>query len=160
MIRLIIAFIGVFLIWVVFFSESSKNQKTAIVVISLLLCILGFWFESNLGKPRADVVQASQIETCGVVASHSYRSNFDLDLCLKNNADEGDVTRLSFTIAAQRCNDQGVCDQIQSIDRALLVDLPAKETLQLKQNLSFSELDPSLEDVQWSVTIHSVKAIR
>lgn len=160
MIRLIIALIGLFLIWVVFFSGFSKERKAVIAVISILLNITGVWFESDLGKPKTGVVQASQIVPCGLEAVHSYRTNFDLVLCFQNSDANANVTRLGFSIAAQQCDNAGVCETVQQVRRDLLVELPANDIIQLKQNLSFSNVDPSLKGISWVVNVHSVKAIK
>jgi len=160
MIRLLIALIGVFLIWVLFVPGLSKERKITIATIAILLSMVGLWYESSMDKPKTNVVQASQIIGCGVTASHSYRTNFDLTLCFQNTAAAGNVKRLSFSIIAQQCNNSEGCQEQQRVTRDLSIDLPATESVTLKQNLSFSELEPNLNGITWSLDIHSVKAIK
>ena len=160
MIRTIITLIGLFLIWVLFFSDFKKEQKILIASAALILSLLGLWLENNSPKPKLDIVKTTEIRSCGILVSHSYRSNFDIDLCIKNTAPDGHVKRLNFSIIASLCETPQSCNEHQRVQRDLSVELPANESRQIKQNLSFSDTPIDLQGVQWSIDIHSVQAIQ
>ena len=160
MIRIIIAFIGLFLIWVLFFSGFSKDKKALIVAASLVLSMLGIWFESDFNKPKSSAVTNSDVSSCGVLASHSYRSSFDFELCFTNNASFGDITRIGFTLIALNCEKPSACVEVQRVERDLNFDLPMNTSGKLTQNLSFSNVPVSLENTQWSLKVNSVKAAK
>jgi len=142
------------LIWVLFFSGFSKDRKLIISAVVIVLSVLGFWFESGAEKPRLNVVNTTDLSNCGISVSHSYRSNFDFELCMNNAASQGDVTRLSFSLIASQCGELGECNELQRVQRDLSVDLPASES----RKISFSEVNPDLQGIKWSLDIHSVKA--
>ena len=160
MIRLVIALVGIFLIWVLFFSGLSKERKLAISAIALLLSVSGLWYESTFGKPVNNLVSPSQINSCGTRAEHSYRSNFDVFLCLENTADVGLVKRLSFSVKASRCDDSSLsnCTELEQVKRGIAVNIPPNGSQEIKQNLSFSSVAPDAKNIVWSIDIHSVKA--
>jgi len=160
MIRVIIALLGAFIIWVLFFSKFNKNTKIALVFCSILLSVLGFWFESGANKPRKDLVQTSQLSSCGVIAKHTYRTNFDIDLCISNSAEVGDVKRIGLSVVAHQCESLSACVELQRVERELSVDLPALESVTLSQNLNFSNVELSAKNIQWSFIVRSVKATK
>jgi len=128
------------------------------IIIALIGLFFGLWFENNSEKPKSNIVNVADLSSCGISASHSYRSNFDFQWCVQNNASMGHVKRLGFSIVASNCGEPGDCNELQRVQRDLSVDLPAGESRQIKQNLSFSDVDVSLSGIQWSVEIHSTKA--
>jgi len=158
MIRIIIALIALFVVWVLFFSGFSKDRKIVTVVLSIALSLFGFWFESDAGKPKVNIVNVADVKSCGVSAVHSYRSNFDITLCVHNKAAQGHIKRLGFSVIANQCDEFGSCNELQRVRRDLTVDLPVKESQTIKQNLSFSEVNRDLQGIEWSLEIHSVKA--
>ena len=158
MIRLLIAVVGLFIIWVLFFSTFSKQRKALLVGVSLVLGIFGLWYESGANKPRAKIVKIEQVVNCGVSAKHSYRSNFDIDLCLENTNEKGNIKRLELAIIAQQCDVQNNCTQLQEVVRSLAIDLPASSKTTLAQNLNFDKVDANQDNVVWSFKTLSVKA--
>ena len=158
MIRLLIAIVGLFIIWVLFFSTFSKQRKIVLVGVSLALSIFGLWYESGANKPRSKVVKIEQVVSCGVSAKHSYRSNFDIELCIENTANTGNIKRVELAITAQQCDAQNNCTQLQEVVRSLAIDLPASSKTTLTQNLNFDKVSAHQDNVVWSFTILSVKA--
>ena len=158
MIRVILALIAVFIIWVLFFSKFSKERKIAIVALVVVVSFLGVWYESSVGKPRQDLVEPSQIIDCGVSAKHSYRTNFDIDLCVQNTSEFAKVRRLELLIIAQQCTNLGECVELQRVARDLSVEVMPSSSIMLKQNLSFNNVAPDLDDVKWSFIVSAVKA--
>ena len=158
MIRLIIAVIGLFIIWVLFFSILPKERKILLVALSLILSVFGIWYESDAGKPQAGFVKAAQIVSCGVSAEHSYRSNFDISLCLENTAEQGHVKRIELAIIAAPCNGLNQCSELQRVVRGLQVDLLPASSTTLSQNLSFDKIGNEQANVKWAFEVLSVKA--
>lgn len=158
MIRVIITLIAAFIVWLLFFSKFSKERKITLVALALVLSFLGFWFENSVGKPRINIVKPNQIINCGVTAKHSYRSNFDINLCVQNAAEFGRVRRLELSIIAEQCAESGECVELQRVARDLSVDVLPQSSISLIQNLSFNDVDPGLKGVRWSFITRSVKA--
>lgn len=158
MIRLLFIAVALLLLWVVFMSGFSKKHKIWVVVAAMIFSVFAMWLESNWQQPKKDLVQASDVVDCGTTAGHSYRSSFDLIICLRNQADIGHVKRVNFDVIAKRCAQPEACIEIERVARELSVDLPAQSDLNVKQNLSFNLVDPAASDVVWSVEVKSVRA--
>ena len=158
MIRLIIIVIAIFLIWVFFFSGFEKRRNILVSVVAVLICAAGMGWESYSKKPRSNLVNATQLVSCGVQAEHSYRSNYDLQICLNNTASEGRIKRIDMTISAQQC-DAGNCAVIEQVARSLSVDIAPQASSTLRENLSFKQVDKDTAGLQWSIEVLAVKAI-
>ena len=94
------------------------------------------------------------ILVCGVQGEFSYRTNYNLSLCLRNTAERGVVNRLKVKFIAQNCQKQ--CDAIATKTEEITLLLPAGTQIQHIENLSFEQLPPSVESLQWSATIEQV----
>lgn len=158
MIRVFIALIGVFIIWVLFYSKFKKERKIALVALAVILSTLGIWFESSVGKPRTNIIEPDQVINCGVIAKHSYRTNFDIQLCVQNTAEFGRIRRLKLSIIAEQCSGSGECVELQRVARDLSVDVVPQSSISLSQNLSFDDVDSDLKGLRWSFIVRSVKA--
>jgi len=158
MIKVIIVLINAFIVWVLFFSKFSKERKIALVASAVILSFLGLWYESGADKPRRNIVNENQIVNCGVKAKHSYRTNFDIELCLRNTAKLGDIKRISLFIIAKKCQGSDECIELERVARDLTVDISAQSSTTLIQNLSFANVESNLQDVEWSFVVRSVKA--
>jgi len=159
MIRLIIIAIALFLIWVLFFSGFEKRRKIIISVVAVILCVAGMGLESFKKKPRSNLVSAAQLVSCGVQAVHSYRSNYDFQICIENTAKVGRIKRVDMTINAQQCVNGTDCELLESVERSLSVDIAPQKSTVLQENLSFKLVDKAAADLQWSIEVLSVKAI-
>lgn len=159
MIRVIIVLVFLFLVWVLYASGFEKARKIRISVIALALCALGFWFDGYDKRQIKNLVDISQIESCGVTAEHSYRTNYDLSICVQNSASEGTIKRLLFAVIASRC-ESDECAEVQRVERSLLVDIPPGSKVDLEQNLAFDKLTPTQSDLNWSAEILETKAHR
>lgn len=160
MVRLLIVVIGLFLIWVLFFSSFTKRRKIIITAVAVLMSAVGVWLESNTGMPRGGVIAKTDVASCGVKAAHSYRSNFDLTLCLRNNASDGQVKHVGLLITAQNCTAPGNCVTLETVQREVRVDIAPNSEITVKQNLTFDDVDPAVSDHVWSAQVESVKAVR
>lgn len=160
MIRLIIIALGLFIIWVLFLSNFEKRRKIIMAIAAVIVLIAGLVFDGWGKKPRSNVVNIDQVAVCGVTAKHSYRSNFDLEICLQNNASEGTVKRIALVVSAADCPANGLCTELQNVTRDFPIELASGNKIMVAQNLSFDQVKPDSQSVQWSVSPVSVKAVR
>lgn len=159
MIRLIVAVIGLFIIWVLFFSHFTKKQKVLIVFFATLMSVVSIWYESASDKPRDNIVQLDQVTNCGVSAVHTYRSNFDINICLKNESSKGHIKRIQLVIIAQQCFQSDECTELQRISRDLSVNVLPNSSKALTENLSFNQIGKDQNNIKWQFEVESVKAV-
>lgn len=159
MVRLIIAAIGVFLIWVLFLSKFTKQTKLMIALAAIVLSVVAIWFESSLGTPRDDLIAANQVVDCGVSAELSYRTTYDLDLCIENQSATAGVTRLAFEVIAVSCQSQSECQEQQRVAREVAMDIAPQSRTQVQQSLNFDQIDPAASDLQWRLESKQVLAV-
>lgn len=159
MIRVIIVLVFLFLVWVLYVSGFEKPRKIRISVIALILCAIGFWFDGYDKRQLRNFVSIEDVASCGVSAKHSYRTNFDLAICVQNNAEKGTINRLNIAIIASQCEAQ-TCTQLQRVERSTLVNIPPNSTVTLEQNLGFDDVSPVLKGLQWSFDVLETKAHR
>jgi hypothetical protein len=160
MIRLFIIAIGAFLVWVLFVSGFSRQRKLVIAALAVVLSIAAVWFESSLGSPSKNVLAVSEVVDCGTSAVHSYRSNFDVTICFKNNSTMADVKRVAFEVLALRCESNGECTQVQRVSRELSIELPANQSAKVHQSLSFPLVQPVSGAFTWQVQVKGLKAVK
>jgi len=167
MIRVIILFVFLFIVWVLYASGFEKPRKVRICVIALILCAIGLWFDGYDKREVSNLVNISDVESCGLTAKYSYRTNFDMTICVKNDADKGTLSRLDFAVVASYCEKQA-CTELQRVVRSVPVKIaPASQTT-FEQNLSFDKISASQRDLHnnsgnkllWSIEILDTKALR
>lgn len=162
MVRLIIVFIGLFLVWVLFFSGFTKDRKILVSAVVALLAVIGIWVESYIEKPSLHIVENNELISCGIEAKHSYRSNYDFILCLHNKANEGHIKRLVFDLVAQQCDVDHQCTELERVQRDLSVDIAPSSTTKLMQNLNFSNVYDAVENnidhVVWTFEAQIIRA--
>ena len=159
MIRLIILALGVFLIWVLFASSFDKPRKILISVVVALFALAGLWWESASDVPRDGRVVREQIELCGIETKHTYRTNFDIHFCLRNNSETATVKRVAAKFIAQRCQPATSCTQIQSINKAIMLTIQPLAEVSYTENLSFDLVEIGDTSVSWTIEIEEVKAV-
>ena len=160
MIRLFIALIGLFLIWVLFFSRFSKEKKIVIAALAVVISIFAVWYESTAKEPKHNTLPISSIVGCGVTGKHSYRTNYDVNVCITNTAESGVVKRVEFSIVAKDCSLPEKCYEVERVRRHLAVNLLPQSNQTVQQSLAFNKLAPSLENIIWSFEIHSIEAVK
>ena len=117
MIRLIILALGVFLIWMLFYSGFSKQRRIIVSVVAMVVGILGLWLEQRGETPRSGRMPVSELVSCGVSGKHSYRTNFDIEFCLENKSERATVKRVGLRFVAKQCI-RGECSDVQEITSA------------------------------------------
>ena len=158
MIRLILLALGLFLLWVLFLSGFNKRQKISISVIALFISIACLWFDQASQTPRENLMSVEELEDCGVSSNHSYRTNFDIEFCLRNTSLTATAKRLAISFIALDCID-GNCEELQVVTKDISLSLEPESQLRLKENLSFDKVDISSETVVWVVKVNSIKAL-
>lgn len=159
MVRVIILLVLLFVIWTLYASGFDKARKIRISIAAVLLCAIAFWFDGYDKRDVDNLVELTQVSSCGLNAEFSYRSNFDFTICVENKADKGTLSRLHLALIAQDCNQQA-CTELQRVERNILVDIAPASRVQLAENLSFDKVDPELSSLSWEIEILAVKAHR
>lgn len=158
MIRLIILALGVFLIWMLFFSGFSKQRRVIVSVLAIVVCVAGLWLEQRGETPRSGRMPVSELVDCGVSGKHSYRTNFDIEFCLENQSARATVKHVGLKFMAMQC-EHGDCREVQTITKRLTINLAPSQRSTQTENINFSMIDPLDESVVWRVQTDSVKAV-
>ena len=158
MIRLIIALIGIFLLWLWFLSPFGKRTKIITTVLAIALSIALASYESYDNKPRTGLISLNQINICGLDAKHSYRSDYKVQLCLENKA-SGTVKRVAFAVTAKKCDATDNCTELETVVRSMPLTIEPGQKYELAETLRFEEVPASAQDITWSVDLTEVKAI-
>ncbi|MFT6407368.1 MAG: hypothetical protein ACJAQ6_000779 [Arenicella sp.] len=159
MIRVIILLIFLFLVWVLYASGFERLRKIRICIIALVVSAIGFWFDGYYKRELDNLVDVSQVQVCGVSSEFSYRTNYNLTICVQNDASGATVSRLKVAAIASNCAAQS-CVEVQRVERDMLVNIAPLSRVQLEQNLSFTNVSPDQSNIQWSVEVLEVKASR
>lgn len=162
MIRLVILLLFLILLWLLAASGFDRRRKIVFGLLLIASAIGLFLFEGYDKRELTNLISENQVQSCGVSAEHSYRTNFDLQLCIQNLAETGTISRLKMAIVAQTCsaNEVSTCLQLERVIRDIPVKISAKSQSLILQNLSFRQVDPNDLSVQWSLEILSTKATR
>ena len=161
MIRLLILLLGLFVLWVLFYSGLRKQQKIIISLTVVLLAGAGAWFEGYGETPRFGLIQPEQVVVCGVSGQHSYRTNYQIQFCLENMADDAIVARLELRFIALDCGDgDGDCQQVDFVDKQLNIELLPQQKTESTENLAFNKINPDTPTLTWMVDVLGVKATK
>lgn len=161
MIRLVILLLFLILLWLLAASGFERRRKIVLGLLLIGSAIALFLFEGYDKRELSSLVLESQVQSCGVSAKHSYRTNFDLQLCVQNLADVGTISRMKMAVVAQTCTSDNVpCLQLERVIRDIPVKITPKSQSLILQNLSFKQVDPNDLSVKWSLEIISTKATR
>lgn len=159
MVRLLILVVLLFLIWLLFVSKFTQPRKIIIAVAALLVGGVAIWFEGYGENPKEGIVALEEVVICGVESVHSYRTNFNVSVCLENKSQQGTIQRVSISVLAERCETDASCVAIENVQRDVLFVLAPGAKQTLKQSLGFDKVD-SAEDTRWSATVERVLATR
>lgn len=162
MIRLVILVLFLILLWLLIASGFERRKKMVLGLLLLIVAIVGFIVEGYDKRELSDLVDESQVQSCGITAEHSYRTNYDLRLCVQNFAERGVISRLKMAVVAKVCPPVSgqQCLELDRVIRDIPVKISPKSQALILQNLSFKNVDPSNKELQWSFEILSTKATR
>jgi hypothetical protein len=162
MIRLVVLALFLILFWLLVASGFERRRKIVLGLLLVGLAVGAFLIEGYDKRELTNLIDEAQVQSCGITAKHTYRTNFDLELCVQNLAETGSISRLEMAITAQKCtqNADQPCLQIDRVIRDIPVKIAAKSQVLILQNLSFRQVNPNDADVQWTLEILSTKATR
>jgi len=158
MIRLIIALIGILLLWLWVASPFTKRVKIIGTVVAMAAAIAAVAYEIYDNKPRQGLITADQLTVCNLKVSHSYRSDYKVELCIKNDS-KATLKRLSFLVSAERCDTQGACQAIETASADIPVTLATGGEKTINQTLRFERIASDDNAVSWSFKVVKIKAI-
>jgi len=131
-----------------------------IVFFATFISVASIWYENSFHKPKDNIVQLNQVVNCGVSATHTYRSNFDINLCLQNQSKIGRIKRIGLVIIAEQCSQADECVELQRVTRDLSINVLPNSLKELTENLSFNQVDKDQENIQWRFETQFVKATK
>ena len=159
MVRLLIPLVAIVLIWLLFFSSFSKRIRIIATAALIVITVFGLWLDTNGRAINTSRIQASEVESCGVSGAFSYRTNFNLDLCLQNNSAHATVKRLELNIEALDC-ESGTCEVADSRTEVINITIASGQRVQHVENVSFPLLSKELPDPVFTAQVTQVWASR
>ncbi|MEM7358021.1 MAG: hypothetical protein AAF431_02870 [Pseudomonadota bacterium] len=159
MIRIIVLAIGLFVIWMLFFSDFPRKRKIDFTLLALFLVVGGLWLEGRGSTPRMGLIEVEEVVSCGATGERSYLTNFNVDHCLQNNSTSASVKRLGLKFSALACAD-GECTELESVEKDLQIEIAPQETINNTENIAFNKVPKDAENLSWEVEVVSVKATR
>ena len=159
MVRLLIPLIAIFIIWLLFFSSFSKRVRIGLTIGVLLVAVFAFSIDMNSRALQTGIVDSSQLTNCGVGAKFSYRTNYNIDLCLQNTAPKGTVKKIEVRFDAVSC-EQGNCTILQSRVETIHLELAPGEQLTHTENLAFDLVPKKLKSLLWTAETTKVWAMK
>lgn len=157
MIRLVLILLFLLIIWVLFFAKLTTQVKRMIIVVIVALFVSAVWYDDHRKRPQENLVSTNEVVSCGVNARGSYRSTFELELCFVNQAQQGTVRRIRFSVLGEQCQGEQ-CQIRQRVEREVGVEIAPRATKNIRQSLRFDQLRPDQEPITWTLSVASVKA--
>ncbi len=157
MIRVIIAIIGIVMLWVWLGSPFTRRTKRFISVIAMVCAGVMIGVEVHNNKPRESLVSIEQVSVCGLNVNATYRSDYKVALCLRNNSNH-QIKRIRFAVTAQTCNGPD-CEPLETTERDIPINISSGEEQLTEQTLRFANVASDNKELQWSASIVSVQAI-
>lgn len=159
MVRLLIPIVAIAIIWLLLFSSFSKRVRISASLALVVLMVFGLWLDTNDKALSTKLVSAEQIVSCGVKATPTYRSNYDLELCLENTADFGTVQRLQMRYSALSCV-AATCETLVATEERLSLSLASGQRVVHTENVAFSGLPEGVQELVFSAEVLEVWAAR
>lgn len=158
MIRVIVAVIGLLILWMWLATKLKQSAKIAVSLAAFALIIGLLAYDSYRSTPRTGVALPEQIAVCGLQVDHHYRSDYKLSLCFENASEVALIRRLTFDVlASQKVNGE---PRILIETRDLAVNIKPGEISRIEDIVTFKQLDPALiDEVVWSVKVKAIKAL-
>jgi len=140
MLRLLLILLAAVLVWILFFSSFERRTKIITSVSLFILTISTLWFDSYLSKPKSNKIDIAEVVVCGLDVQYSYRTNYNIELCLKNNHPSVTLRRVAFEITAQVCSSDSECTSLQTNSKSRSVEVPAGSEVTLADSMSFEQV--------------------
>lgn len=158
MIRVIVLFIGLTLIWVWLGSPFPRKAKITISLVALFAAVALVVYEVHSNKPRIGLVQQDQLKICGLKVDHSYRTDFKVNLCFENLS-SATVKRVEYRVSASQCNPSGECEVLEKASRDRVLTITPLSTVTVDDTLRFDSLNPNSKLLSWQADVLSIKAV-
>lgn len=158
MIRLLLPLAAILIVVIALFTPFSKRVKIALCVGLSIALVIVLWLGSNGHGLNTSRVTPADIQVCGISGEYSYRTNYNLSMCLKNTGN-GHVQRLQARFLVETCAN-GSCQTIDQVEETLNLSIVANSEIQHIENISFTQLKPEQENVRFSAEILQVWASR
>ena len=116
------------------------------------------WYEQWGNAPRDNLMPTSQLGVCAISAKPTYRSNFDIELCLQNLSPDYRVVRAQLQLSAEQCQ-QTNCNSLDQISKTLTWNIAPKSEQRKVLNLPMpqaAKLTAAPESLRFSATIDKV----
>ncbi len=127
--------------------------------MALSIALIGY--ETYDGKPRSGLINVADVQVCELSAQYSYRSDYEISLCLQNTASTT-VKRVQFDITVSQCVTGDECTELETVTRDIPVSIDPGKRAQLIQTLRFDKLaalNALPEQLSWSGKVVQVKAV-
>ena len=159
MVRLLIPLVAIILIWLLFFSSFSKRIRIAASSALIALTLFGLWLDTGGRGISTSRVDVDQVVSCGVTGSYSYRTNYNLELCLQNNSSAASVRRLLLKFDAIDCKN-GNCEVLDSVEDTVNLTIEPDSQIKRTENIAFDNVPEQSSDLQFAVSVLQVWASR
>lgn len=159
MVRILIPVVAVVLIWLLFFSGLSKRLRIILSTLLVVAMLFGLWLDTNDKALSTKLIAPEEVVSCGASGKYSYRTNFNIHLCLQNAATQGTVKRLVVKVAALRCVAAN-CKELSVVEEQINLSIAAGHQLEHTENLAFESLGENAQQLSdellWTVEVIKV----
>lgn len=163
MLRVVLFILAAALVYILFFADLKKRTRLVTGAALFLSTVVVLWALSQQGKPRENLIDVSQIEVCDVDVQYSYRTNYAVKLCLKNNHESATVRRVSFTLNALDCSaGETSCRELASTTKSRPLQIMAGQEVLIEDSMSFDALgepaNSTEQQITWRASVDEVLA--
>ena len=161
MLRVLLLILAVVIIWILFFSGFEKRTRIIASVSLFVVSVFALWFDSYLSNPRSDKIAAQSITVCDLDVRYSYRTNYEVRLCVQNDDPAVTLRRVEFEITAQVCDSDEQCTRLQSVSKSRPVVIAPGASAVLEDSIRFDAVaqfaDSESAQIEWQAAILGVK---
>lgn len=158
MIRVFILLVGLLIVWVLFLSNMPRQRKIIVSSIILLCFLVVVAVTGHLQSPKVDRSALNQVAMCGVSGEFSYRTDYTISLCIKNNSSKI-VDAVLVSVSALSC-EKGQCTELQTVQKRLTTKIEPQSQAIFDNNFSFDQLPRGSNDAKWVAEIDQVWAVK
>ncbi len=161
MLRVLLVILAVALIWILFFSDFEKRKRLVFACALFFVSVFAMWFDSYLSNPRSDKIALDSVAVCGLDVAYSYRTNYEVKLCVENQASDATLRRVAFEVSAQVCDETDECASLQTVSKSRSVSVQPGANVTLIDSMAFDMVVeyslPLGSRIDWKVDIVGVK---
>lgn len=158
MIRVLILLVGLLIIGVLFLSKMPRQRKIIVSSLILLCFLVVVAVTGHLQSPKVDKSVLDQVAMCGVSGKFSYRTDYSISLCIKNNSPKV-VDAVLIAVTALDCQN-GECKEVQTVQKRMAVKIKPQAQSTFETTISFNELPRGSNNAKWVADIQQVWAVK